>query len=55
MSGLKKEYARHVGMKNVVGCYKEFFGYFNALETNGDITSKQTMKILCGPSKKIWT
>ena len=24
-----------VGMKNVVGCYKEFFGYFNALETNG--------------------
>ena len=24
-------------MKNVVECYKEFFGYFNALETNGDI------------------
>ena len=24
-----------VGMKNVVECYKEFFGYFNALETNG--------------------
>ena len=22
-------------MKNVVKCYKEFFGYFNALETNG--------------------
>jgi hypothetical protein len=25
-------------MKNVVECYKEFFGYFNALETNGDMT-----------------
>jgi hypothetical protein len=24
-----------VGMKNVVECYKEFFGYFNALETIG--------------------
>ena len=24
-----------VGTKNVVKCYKEFFGYFNALETNG--------------------
>ena len=24
-----------VGMKNVVECYKEFFGYSNALETNG--------------------
>jgi hypothetical protein len=24
-----------VGMKNVVEFYKEFFGYFNALETNG--------------------
>jgi hypothetical protein len=24
-----------VGMKNIVECYKEFFGYFNALETNG--------------------
>ena len=23
-------------MKNVVKCYKEFFGYFNALETNGE-------------------
>ena len=22
-------------MKDVVECYKEFFGYFNALETNG--------------------
>ena len=22
-------------MKNVVECYKEFFGYFNFLETNG--------------------
>ena len=25
-----------VGMKKVVKCYKEFFGYFNALETNGE-------------------
>ena len=25
-----------VGTKNVVECYKEFFGYFNALETNGE-------------------
>ena len=24
-----------VDMKNVVRCYKHFFGYFNALETNG--------------------
>jgi len=24
-----------VGMKKVVKCYKHFFGYFNALETNG--------------------
>jgi hypothetical protein len=24
-------------MKNVVECYKHFFGYFNALETNGEI------------------
>ena len=23
-------------MKNVVECYKEFFGYFNALETNSE-------------------
>ena len=33
-------------MKNVVDCYKEFFGYFNALETNGDSTN---------PAKKIIT
>jgi hypothetical protein len=26
-----------VGMKNVVECDKHFFGYFNALETNGDL------------------
>ena len=25
-----------VGMKNIVKCYKHFFGYFNALETNGE-------------------
>ena len=24
-------------MKNVAECYKEFFGYFNALETNGEL------------------
>ena len=24
-------------MKNVVECYKDFFGYFNALETHGDL------------------
>ena len=29
-----------VGMKNIVECYKEFFGYFNALETNGALTEK---------------
>jgi hypothetical protein len=23
-------------MKNVVECYKDFFGYFNALETNSE-------------------
>ena len=28
-------------MKNVVECYKEFFGYFNALETNGDFRPKK--------------
>ena len=28
-------------MKNVVECYKHFFGYFNALETNGVLTAKQ--------------
>ena len=27
-------------MKNIVECYKEFFGYFNALETNGALTEK---------------
>ena len=31
-----------VGMKNVVGCYKHFFGYFNALETKPVLTSKLT-------------
>ena len=29
-----------VSMKNIVECYKEFFGYFNALETNGALTEK---------------
>ena len=35
-------------MKNVVECYKEFFGYFNALETNDDkeaIINKENEKI----------
>ena len=26
-----------VGMKNVVKCYKDFFGYFNALKTHSDL------------------
>ena len=26
-------------LKNVVECYKEFFGYFNALETHGEKAS----------------
>ena len=25
-------------MKNVAECYKQFFGYFNALETNSEST-----------------
>ena len=25
-----------VGMKNIVKCYKDFFGYFNALKTHCD-------------------
>jgi hypothetical protein len=28
-----------VDMKNVDECYKHFFGYFNALETNGVLSS----------------
>ena len=27
-------------MKNVVKCYKDFFGYFNALKTHSDVYSK---------------
>ena len=26
-----------VGMKNVVKCYKDFFGYFNALKTRSEL------------------
>ena len=26
-----------VGMKNVVKCYKDFFGYFNALKTHSEL------------------
>ena len=29
-----------VDMKNVVECYKQFFGYFNTLETNSDIAQE---------------
>ena len=29
-----------VGMKNVVKCYKEFFGYFNALKTHCEWLNK---------------
>ena len=29
-----------LGMKNVVECYKHFFDYFNALETNGGNTDR---------------
>ena len=31
---LKKKATHQVGMKNVVKCYKDFFGYFNALKTH---------------------
>ena len=31
-----------VGMKNGVECYKDFFGYFNALKTNCEFTYNQT-------------
>ena len=27
-----------VGMKNIVKCYKDFFGYFNALKTHCDVS-----------------
>ena len=29
------EFPHQVDMKNVVKCYKHFFGYFNALKTHG--------------------
>ena len=40
-------------MTNVVKCYKEFFGYFNALETKGggfyiDLNAKLEIQILNG-------
>jgi hypothetical protein len=35
-------------MKNVVKCQKDFFGYFNALETRGVILSEQAI------SRQIW-
>ena len=33
-----------VDMKNIVECYKHFFGYFNALETNGEEFPLKTRK-----------
>jgi hypothetical protein len=33
-------------MKNVVECQKEFFAYFNALETRGDARAFLTLIIL---------
>ena len=31
------ESPHQVGMKNIVKCYKHFFGYFNALKTHSDL------------------
>ena len=33
------ESPHQVDMKNVVKCYKHFFGYFNALKTHGEYTA----------------
>ena len=44
-------------MKNVVKCYKDFFGYFNALKTHSEYTTARLMYILLAPyqqSKLIW-
>ena len=36
-------------MKNIVKCYKHFFGYFNALKTHSDyVLSSQTEKLMAG-------
>ena len=34
-----------VDMKNVVECWKEFFAYFNALETHSGFTISQNYKL----------
>ena len=36
-----------LGMKNVVKCYKDFFGYFNALKTHGDEGQELQKKMKC--------
>ena len=33
------ESPHQVDMKNVVKCYKHFFGYFNALKTHSEVTT----------------
>ena len=47
-----------VVMKNVVECYKDFFDYFNALETKGDLESdwikKKNVVLITTPSEIIW-
>ena len=47
-----------VVMKNVVECYKDFFDYFNALETKGYLESdwikKNNVVLITTPSEIIW-
>ena len=45
-------------MKNVVKCYKDFFGYFNALKTHCDMTNLKYISsfIIFGQTRGIkWT
>ena len=37
ISSIFLESPHQVDMKNIVKCYKHFFGYFNALKTHGDV------------------
>ena len=46
------ESPHQVGMKNVVKCYKHFFGYFNALKTHGDKDMKNCQ--VCHNRKKVY-
>ena len=39
------ESPHQVDMKNVVKCYKHFFGYFNALKTHGDLVVHSAAEI----------